>query len=320
MVDLSNGELRQPMAESLENPRTGPKAVTDSYARAGVDVDAGNEAVTRYRQLLGAWRHRDQLEVIGGFAGLFRLPGDGNRALVASNDGEIPGERTFFAATRIKPSAWEGRFWARWSEAVRDAAYEPNERTKKIPDDDMLKQLAGYITKLGHFPIREEINIHARTVAGFPVWQTISKRFGGMPQTVAALLEFGRTSANDALVKLCETKLEREKLKPSPKANAWHQVPTKLGFVYLKYSPSLRLYKIGKANDPVKRGAGISLLLPEDLVPKHEIRTDCPYILEKYWENRFRAKKKQGEWYDLNSTEIEAFKKRREFMFSEFFP
>jgi phosphoribosylformylglycinamidine cyclo-ligase len=87
MVDLSNGELRQPMAESLENPRTGPKAVTDSYARAGVDVDAGNEAVTRYRQLLGAWRHRDQLEVIGGFAGLFRLPGDGNRALVASNDG-----------------------------------------------------------------------------------------------------------------------------------------------------------------------------------------------------------------------------------------
>jgi len=94
----------------------------------------------------------------------------------------------------------------------------------------------------------------------------------------------------------------------------------KAGFVYLKYSPSLRLYKIGKANDANKRGAGISLLLPEDLVPKHEIRTDCPYILEKYWENRFRARKKQGEWYELSSADISAFKKRREFIFGEFFP
>jgi hypothetical protein len=80
------------------------------------------------------------------------------------------------------------------------------------------------------------------------------------------------------------------------------------------------LYKIGKANDADRRGAGISLLLPEDLVPKHEIRTDCPYILEKYWENRFRAKKKQGEWYELTSADISSFKKRREFIFSEFFP
>jgi hypothetical protein len=55
-------------------------------------------------------------------------------------------------------------------------------------------------------------------------------------------------------------------------------------------------------------------------VPKHEIKTDCPHILEKYWEHRFRAKKKQGEWYNLNSEDIESFKKRREFIFSEFFP
>ncbi len=30
------------------------------------------------------------------------------RKLVASNGGDIPGERTFLAATRIKQSAWEG--------------------------------------------------------------------------------------------------------------------------------------------------------------------------------------------------------------------
>jgi phosphoribosylformylglycinamidine cyclo-ligase len=59
----------------------------DAYARAGVDIAAGNAAVARYRELLGHWRHPDQLDAIGGFGGVFRLPGDDRRALVASNDG-----------------------------------------------------------------------------------------------------------------------------------------------------------------------------------------------------------------------------------------
>lgn len=76
------------MAESWENPRSGQKAaVSDRYADAGVDVAAGNDAVARYRTLLAQWRHPEQLDAIGGFAGLFRLPGDESRALVASTDG-----------------------------------------------------------------------------------------------------------------------------------------------------------------------------------------------------------------------------------------
>lgn len=61
--------------------------IADAYARSGVDIAAGNEAVERYRQILGGWRHPDQLDAIGGFGGVFRMPGGGDRALVASNDG-----------------------------------------------------------------------------------------------------------------------------------------------------------------------------------------------------------------------------------------
>jgi phosphoribosylformylglycinamidine cyclo-ligase len=59
----------------------------DSYAAAGVDIAAGNEAVARYQDVMRGWRHADQLDQIGGFGGLFSLPGDSGRALAASTDG-----------------------------------------------------------------------------------------------------------------------------------------------------------------------------------------------------------------------------------------
>ncbi|HYW55186.1 MAG TPA: phosphoribosylformylglycinamidine cyclo-ligase [Dongiaceae bacterium] len=59
----------------------------DAYARAGVDIHAGNLAVQRYRDVTADWTHPDQLGTLGGFSGLFRLPGDEKRALVGSTDG-----------------------------------------------------------------------------------------------------------------------------------------------------------------------------------------------------------------------------------------
>ncbi|MEA2719416.1 MAG: phosphoribosylformylglycinamidine cyclo-ligase, partial [Candidatus Eremiobacteraeota bacterium] len=61
--------------------------MSDAYARAGVDIAAGNLAVQRYRDVTSGWTHPDQLGTLGGFSGLFRLPGDGKRALVGSTDG-----------------------------------------------------------------------------------------------------------------------------------------------------------------------------------------------------------------------------------------
>lgn len=75
--------------------------MTDAYARAGVDIDAGNETVGRYREVTSDWRHPDQLGELGGFSGLFRLPGDGSRALVASADG---------VGTKILIAAQLGRY------------------------------------------------------------------------------------------------------------------------------------------------------------------------------------------------------------------
>src|SRR5205814_6380063 len=160
---------------------------------------------------------------------------------VASHDGDIPGRQTFISATRIKPSAWRGKYWVRWTDAVREAGYDPKKMTGKIPDEDLLEKLARFTIELGRFPVDQEINIQARTEPGFPIWTTFKKRYGGMPQTAAALLEFSRRTGKTALAKLCEARLEREKQKPVSAANAQPKTAAKTGFVYLKYSPSLRL-------------------------------------------------------------------------------
>ncbi|MGZ3508391.1 MAG: phosphoribosylformylglycinamidine cyclo-ligase [Vulcanimicrobiaceae bacterium] len=66
---------------------TPSSSARDAYAEAGVDIAAGNEAVARYKEVTHGWRHPGQLDALGGFGGLFKVPGDDGRALVASADG-----------------------------------------------------------------------------------------------------------------------------------------------------------------------------------------------------------------------------------------
>lgn len=240
------------------------------------------------------------------------------KRIVAENGGKVPGSTVFASATRIKEWDWRGKYWARWADAIKEAGFDPSPWNQKIPDEEVLTKLASFANELGRFPTSDEINLQSGRVSGFPTWTTFKRRYGGMQQTVQAVFEFAKASGNDHLVSICEERLQRESQPALAPRNSKKDGP--FGFVYLKYSPSLRLYKIGKAIDPNKLGVGISLLLPHDLVPKHEIRTDCPFLLEKYWEQRFKDKKKQGEWYDLTSGDVETFKSRREFIFREFFP
>ena len=82
-------------------PVSGGADVRDKYAQAGVDIAAGNQAVSLYRGITQAWRHPGQLDAIGGFGGLFALPGEQRRALVASADG---------VGTKILIAAAMGRY------------------------------------------------------------------------------------------------------------------------------------------------------------------------------------------------------------------
>ena len=82
-----------------------------------------------------------------------------------------------------------------------------------------------------------------------------------------------------------------------------------VGFVYLIKSG--RFYKIGKSNAPGRREYELAIQLPETTRTIHTIRTDDPSGIDAYGHKRFEAKRKKGEWFDLDATDVATFKRRK---------
>ena len=95
---------------------------------------------------------------------------------------------------------------------------------------------------------------------------------------------------------------------PGPNENAG---PSQVGYVYLVRHGSRHEYKIGRTNNPIRREGELRTELPEQLSPIHQITTDDPAGVERYWHTRFAAKRKNGEWFALDATDVRAFKRWR---------
>lgn len=229
--------------------------------------------------------------------------------LEAAKNGEIPlGQKKFATVTGIPPHAWRMKYWARWNEAVAEAGFAPNSWATRVHGDEVLVlKLADLALELGHYPTEGERGMKHRSDAAFPWPKTFRERLGDKQQQVRLLMEFATSNpSHRAVFEMC-TPLETATVEDGVPRSVNASVPHR---VYLAYSHSLKLFKIGETDDVNRRLREIRSDVPGPIDEVHVLETDDPAGIEQYWHRRFRERKRINEWFDLTPGDVEAFKSR----------
>jgi hypothetical protein len=222
------------------------------------------------------------------------------------NGGIALGSRRFESETGITSSDWVGKFWARWTDAVLEAGFIPNQLKPATPVNDLLEAYAKFALELGRLPAFGDQMLKERRDSSFPDRSTFSRRLGSKAKLVRRLLEYCRSRDEYRdVARMCEDYV------PSSVGTSGEDLSAELqiGFVYLVKHGARREYKIGRTNNPLRREGEIGIELPEKVQPIHVIKTDDPAGVEAYWHRRFATKRKEGEWFALTAQDVRAFKR-----------
>lgn len=226
----------------------------------------------------------------------------------AANGGAPLGARKFEAETSIKQSEWLGRHWARWSDAIREAGFVPNELNPATPVAELLEKYAKFSQELGRLPVIGDHRFKERRDPDFPERSTFARRIGSKAALVRLLLEHCRhRDEYQDVVEICEASIRTQDNGIDGEATAKVQT----GFVYLLKHGSRREYKIGRTNNRLRREGEIGIELPQKIEPIHTIETDDPAGVEAYWHRRFAEKRLKNEWFALTADDVRAFKRWR---------
>jgi hypothetical protein len=158
--------------------------------------------------------------------------------------------------------------------------------------------------ELGHIPIKGELIRKSKIDPSFPS-EKVFWKFGGKNQLLTAVAQYCRTHQGlDDVLALCEQNIIQPGQETRPiKTNSKIQT----GFVYLMQSG--RHHKIGRTNCMGRREWELGIKIPVPPKTVHYIETDDPAGIEAYWHKRFAEKRGEGEWFELSSEDVAAFKR-----------
>jgi hypothetical protein len=221
-----------------------------------------------------------------------------------ANAGKPLGEARFAKQTGIRRYDWYGSHWNNWGEALQDAGYNPNTFQKAWTEQSLINSLISLTRELGHYPIAPELIRKHHTEPNFPS-RSAFQNWAPKGEAITRVLAFCRAhDGYEDVIAICESALPAVAEGPNTKS-----AKAELGFVYmLKFS---KYYKIGRSNAQGRREYELGIQLPEKPRTVHVIRTDDAVGIEAYWHNRFAHKRKGGEWFDLDSRDVAAFRRRK---------
>jgi len=228
----------------------------------------------------------------------------------AKENGAIPlGRQRFFAETGIKESDWSGKYWVRWGDAVSEAGFTPNKKNEAYDEQWIFEKYISLVRELGRIPVNAEVRMKGISNNDFPSHNTFKRIGSTKKQLIARIVEYchAHDGYQDVLV-MCETATEIGEIEESIFDKSTKLVE-EIGYIYLIKSG--RYYKIGRSNSVGRREREIAIQLPDKSQTVHTIRTDDPIGIEAYWHKRFQSKRKNGEWFELNASDVTAFKGRK---------
>ncbi len=230
------------------------------------------------------------------------------RRTAEENGGSPLGKQRFLGVTGIKESDWYGKFWARWSDAIKEAGFTPNVLQQAYDENWLIERLIDLIRELEHFPTSGDLRIKARNDEEFPSHNTF-RRFGRKAEVAVRVMNYcNQFEVYDDVIQICSPLAAKA---PSYEVKGEGGSEEDYGYVYLLKSG--RYYKIGRSSSVGRRERELAIQLPDKAEIVHSIRTDDPVGIEGYWHKRFADKRKNGEWFELNSGDVKTFR-RRSFM------
>ncbi len=215
-----------------------------------------------------------------------------------ANGGKAPGAAAFEHDTGIGRRDWFPHVWLRWSEAIVEAGFEANQFVVSIPKEVVVVKFIELTRELGRIPVKGELLRKAKLDKSFPSANLFySEGKEGLLKRVAQYCE--AHPGNEDILALCG--LTEVEVKSEKKAKI------QTGFVYLMRSG--RHHKIGRTNSLGSRERQLAIKIPVPPTAVHSIETDDPVGVEAYWHKRLAEKRGEGEWFDLTSDDIAAFKR-----------
>jgi hypothetical protein len=224
------------------------------------------------------------------------------RRTAKENGGKPIGKVRFERITGIKEYDWS-RYWARYSDAQREAGFKPNSLTVAYGDEYLIGKLIGIIRELKKFPTKNELQMMKHKDPSLPA-RTTFEGLGNKNQVLTKILAYcsSKPEFADVVELLGDIEIA------SDVADSTDDI--KYGFVYLVRGHPGE-YKIGRTNliDRRLSELGATASIEQELM--WEIKTDDPSGIEAYWHRRFQDKRMKGEWFKLSPADVKTFKRWR---------
>ncbi len=111
----------------------------------------------------------------------------------AGANGGVPlGWRKFEQETGIKESEWLAKIWPRWSDALREAGFKPNQLTGAYDKTELLQKYASLAKELGRLPSSNDLRFRTRNEKEFQARALLENRFGLMRELVKQIGDYCR--------------------------------------------------------------------------------------------------------------------------------